>query len=113
VYVLVDIRMKPGLAGSCGLVTATPVSRLLLVRLNARAQLAGDLIATLSHELEHALQIGRTAWVRDARDVRRLQQILSPGGGHAESADRAEAATRREVAMAGLFRRADVRAGSR
>ena len=111
VYVLLDLRMKPGLAGSCGLVTATPVSRLLLVRLNAKAQLAGALIGTLSHELEHALQIGRAAWVRDARDVRRLQEILSRGGGHAESADRAEAATRREIATAGLFRRADVRAG--
>ena len=76
VYVLLDFRMKPGLAGSCGLVTATPVSRLLLVRLNAKAQLAGALIGTLSHELEHALQIGRAAWVRDARDVRRLQEIL-------------------------------------
>jgi hypothetical protein len=112
VYVLLDLRMKPGLAGSCGLVTATPVSRLLLVRLNARTQLVGNLIATLSHELDHALQIGRNAWVRDARDVQRLQQILSPGGGHAASADRAEAATRREIATGGLLRRADVRAGS-
>jgi len=112
VYVLLDIRMKPGLAGSCGLVTTTPVSRLLVVRLNVSTQLAGDLIATLSHELEHALQIGRNAWVREAPDVRLLQQILSPGSGHAASADRAEAATRRDIAMAGLSHRALERARS-
>ena len=64
VYVLVDLRMKPGLAGSCRLVAATPVSRMLLVRLKGRMQFSGDLMATLSHELEHALQIGRAAWVQ-------------------------------------------------
>jgi hypothetical protein len=108
VYVRVDFMMKSGLAGSCGLVTATPVSRILLVRLNGRMRFAGDLMATLSHELEHALQIGRAAWVRDPRDVVQLQRILTPGGRHAESADRAEAATRQEIAAGAL-----VRAGSR
>src|SRR5687767_11548504 len=48
VYVRVDLTLKPGLAGSCGLVTATPVSRFLVVRLNGRMQLAGDLMAVLS-----------------------------------------------------------------
>jgi hypothetical protein len=100
VYVRVDLTLKPGLAGSCGLVTATPVSRFLAVRLNGRMQLAGDLMAVLSHELEHALQIGRAAWVRSPRDVLQLQRILTPGGRHAESAERAEAATRLEIAAA-------------
>jgi hypothetical protein len=109
VYVRVDLGMKSGLAGSCGLVTATPVSRILLVRLNGRMRFAGDLVATLSHELEHALQIGRAAWVRTPRGVVQLQRMLTPGGGHAESADRAEAATRREIAAAALVSRAGVR----
>ena len=111
VYVRVDLTMKPGLAGSCGLVTATPVSRLLLVRLNGRMQFSGDLMATLSHELEHALQIGRATWVRNSRDVLELQRILTPGGGHAKSAERAEAATRFEVAAAAPLRTVGVRAG--
>jgi hypothetical protein len=85
-------------------VTATPVSRILLVRLNGRLQFATDLMATLSHELEHALQIGRAAWVRNAPDVLQLQRILAPRGGHAESAERAESATRREIATAALAR---------
>ena len=110
VYVLVDLRMKPGLAGSCGLVAVTPVSRMLLVRLNGRMQFSGDLMATLSHELEHALQIGRAAWVQTPRDVLQLQRILTPGGRHAESADRAEAATRHEIAAAAALRPTGVRA---
>jgi hypothetical protein len=102
VYVRVDLGMKSGLAGSCGLVTATPLSRILLVRLSGRLRFSGDLVATLSHELEHALQIGRAAWVRTPHDVLELQRLLTPNGRHAESADRAEAATRREIAAAGL-----------
>jgi hypothetical protein len=109
VYVRVDLTMKSGLAGSCGLVTATPVSRILLVRLNGRMQFSGDLMATLSHELEHALQIGRATWVRNPRDVLQLQRILAPGGEHAESADRAEAATRQEIAAAVPVRPSGVR----
>ncbi len=108
VYVRIDVTMKSGLAGSCGLLTATPVSRILVVRLNARMQFASSLMATLSHELEHALQIGRAAWVRSPRDVLQLQRILTPGGRHAESADRAEAATRREIASAASVRPAGV-----
>lgn len=110
VYVRVDLGMKSGLAGSCGLVTATPISRILLVRLNGRLPFAGDLMATLSHELEHALQIGRAAWVHNPRDVLQLQRMLTPGGRHAESAERAEAATRQEIAAAALMRPAGVRA---
>ena len=110
VYVRIDLTMKSRLAGSCGLVTATPLSRILLVRLNGRMQFSGDLMATLSHELEHALQIGRATWVRNPRDVLELQRILTPGGQHAESADRAEAATRQEIAAAAPLRHAGVRA---
>jgi hypothetical protein len=113
VYVRVDLTMKAGLAGSCGLVTATPVSRLLLVRVNGRMQFSADLMATLSHELEHALQIGRASWVRTSRDVLELQRMLTPGGGHAESAERAEAATRLEIAAAGPLRSTRVRVSPR
>jgi hypothetical protein len=97
-YVLVDLTMRSGLAGSCGLVTAVPNNRYLIIRLSNRLPNGIDRIATLSHELEHALQIGRAPWVRHPTDVLLLQKVLSPHAPHAIEAERVEAATRQEIA---------------
>jgi hypothetical protein len=67
------------------------------VRLNARSQRVIDIVAVLSHELEHALQIGRARWVRQPVQVLALQRLLVPGADHSVAADRAEVTTRREL----------------
>lgn len=97
-YVRVEISMRSTLAGTCGLITTTPYNRLLLIRISNRLPHGLDRIATLSHELEHAVQIGRAAWVRSAPDVLTLQRLLSPDAPHAVEAERVEAATRQELA---------------
>jgi hypothetical protein len=100
VYVRVELTMPNSLAGSCGLVTSAPTRRYLVIRLNNKITFVMDRIATLSHELEHALQIGRAPWVREPADILLLQQLLAPDTPHAIGAERVEAATRREIASA-------------
>jgi hypothetical protein len=105
-YVRIDLRMRSNIAGTCALVGASTTTRLLSIRLNSRLTHGVDLIATLSHELEHALRIARASWVRSPDDVLVLQRLLSPRAPHAVEAERAEAATRRDLANASLQRQA-------
>jgi|GEM_PF-5781608 len=100
-YVQVDLTMRHNLAGSCGLFAAAPHNRYLIIRLSSRLPNGLDRIATLSHELEHALQIGRAGWVRTPADVLLLQRLLSPHAAHSIAAERVEAATRQEIAGVG------------
>jgi hypothetical protein len=100
-YVQVDLTMRRDLAGSCGLFAAAPHNRFVIIRLNSRLPSGLDRIATLSHELEHALHIGRARWVRTPADVLLLQRLLSPHAPHSIAAERVEAATRQEVAGVG------------
>jgi hypothetical protein len=101
VYVLVDLNMRRDLAGSCGLFADAPQNRFLIIRLSSRLPSGLDRIATLSHELEHALQIGRARWVRTPSDVLLLQRLLSPHAPHSVAAERVEAATRQEIGLGG------------
>jgi hypothetical protein len=87
---------------------SSTVKRMVSIRLSGTLTHGIDLIATLSHELEHALEIARASWVRQPADVLTLQRVLSPDGSHAPGPKRAEADTRRELATARLaFRAAD------
>ena len=96
-YVRVELTMRSGLSGTCSLIAAAPQNRYVLIRLNSRLASGIDRIATLSHELEHAVQIARAPWVRSPADVLALQKLLSPHAPHAISAERVEAATRQEL----------------
>jgi hypothetical protein len=104
VYVRVDLTMRKNLAGSCGLITSAPTRRYVSIRVNNDLTFIMDRIATLGHELEHALQIGRAPWVREPGDVLLLQQVLSPDAPHAIGPERVEAATRQEIAAANRTR---------
>ncbi len=99
-YVRVDLRMRPNVAGSCALLGSTLVSRMVSIRLSSDLTHGIDLIATLSHELEHALDIARASWVRKPSDVLTLQRLLAPNGTHAPGPVLAEENTRRELASA-------------
>jgi hypothetical protein len=70
------------------------------IRLSSDLTHAIDLIATLSHELEHALEIARASWVRHPVDILALQRLLAPNASHAPGPELAEARTRRELASA-------------
>lgn len=96
-YAELSLTMPRGKAGSCQLVVATPTARFVRIKLNAQHLSGVDLMAVFSHELEHAVQIGRADWVRQPRDVLLLQQVISPQSAHSAEADLAEARTRREV----------------
>lgn len=96
-YAELSLTMPRSKAGSCQLVVSTPTTRFVRIKLNA-LQLSGvDLIAVFSHELEHAVQIGRATWVRYPRDVLMLQRFISPQLAHSAEAERVEAQARREV----------------
>jgi hypothetical protein len=99
-YVRIDLRMRPNVAGSCALLGSTLVSRMVSIRLNSDLTHGVDLIAVLSHELEHALEIARASWVRRPADVLVLQRLLAPNGSHAPGPVLAEENTRRELASA-------------
>lgn len=103
-YVRIEFGMGSNIAGDCGLISATPDHRFVIIRLSSDLRFGRDRIATLSHELEHALQIGRATWVRQPKDVLALQEILSPRAPHSATAERAEAATREDLAFARALR---------
>jgi hypothetical protein len=96
-YVEEPLVMRHDLAGTCELIVSTPLARFVRIRLNRLALNGIDRIAILSHELEHAIQIGLAPWVRQPADLARLQRVLSPSGGHDKHADRAEADARRDM----------------
>lgn len=97
VYVELSYTMRSSVGGTCQLVVATPANRFLRVYLNARLLNRAETVAVLAHELEHAGEIGRAPWVREPRDVTRLQRTLAPGRTHSPEADRVEVQVLREV----------------
>jgi hypothetical protein len=97
VMVHVDFLKRSIVRGACSLVSATPIGRYLRVRLNGRSQRVIDIVAVLSHELEHAVQIGHATWVRRPEHVLTLQRLLVPMADHSVAAERAETTTRREL----------------
>jgi hypothetical protein len=102
-YVRIDLKMRPSVAGSCALLGSSAVNRMVSIRLSSQLTHAIDLIATLSHELEHALEIAHASWVRHPADILTLQRLLAPNGTHAIGPELAEARTRRELASARLM----------
>jgi hypothetical protein len=102
-YVRIDLKMRPGVAGTCALLGSSAVRRMVSIRLSGQLTHAIDLIATLSHELEHALEIAHAPWVRHPADIMTLQRLLAPNASHAPGPELAEARTRRELASARLM----------
>jgi hypothetical protein len=102
-YVRIDLKMRPNVAGSCALLGSSAVNRMVSIRLSSQLTHAVDLIATLSHELEHALDIAHAPWVRHPADILTLQRLLAPNATHALGPELAEARTRRELASTKLM----------
>jgi hypothetical protein len=100
----VDHIKRSPIRGDCGLLSATPKSRYVRIRLNGRSLSLVDLIAVLSHELEHAVEIGHATWVRRPEHVSTLQRVLVPLANHSVAAERAEARTRGELQRSGVRR---------
>lgn len=73
--------LKPTLAGRLKFVSATPLVRYL--QADIRIDLPRhDLVATIAHEMQHALEIAEAWEVRDRHGVDRLYRRIgqSPGG---------------------------------
>jgi hypothetical protein len=101
VMVDIDFLKRSIVRGACSLVSSTPTNRYLRIRLNGRSQRVTDIVAVLSHELEHAVQIGHATWVRRPVQVLTLQRVLVPLARHSVAAEQAEVTTRRELEQAG------------
>jgi hypothetical protein len=101
VMVHVDFLNRSIVRGDCSLISSTPIGRYVRIRVNARSQRVIDIVAVLSHELEHAVQIGHARWVRRPEHVLTLQRVLVPIANHSVEAERAEVTTRRELELSG------------
>jgi hypothetical protein len=67
--------IRKSLRGQLLFVEATPFARYL--RAEIRADLPrGDLIATIAHEMQHALEIGQSEAVRNGEDVEKLYRRI-------------------------------------
>ena len=94
-FVELSQELKPKLAGRLVFVSATPLVRYL--RADIRADLdRWDLIATIAHEMQHAIEIAEAYEVRDRHGVDLLYRRIgaSPGWSHSFDTDEA-----RNVAM--------------
>ena len=96
-YVELSLTLRAHLSGTCQVVAFTPRARFVRIRLNARSLNVLERIATLSHELQHALEIGTAKWVRNDNDVLALQRMMWPADRHSAAAVRAGTDTLREL----------------
>lgn len=85
-FVQTSRDLHRSLAGRLSLLSSTPLAR--YVRADIRADLArSDMIATIAHEMQHALEIAAAREVRDAQGVDALYRRIGRMGEHTLETD--------------------------